>query len=140
MDERATYRKFLFVYGTLMKGLRQDWQVKVGARLAGHGSIAGRLYDLGDYPGAVWSMDGRGQVLGELYELHNPDIAIAILDEYEEFFPAQPEKSLFVRKVVPVTMENGTQKEAWVYFYNRKVDEADWIPGGNYRDRISARK
>ncbi len=123
-----------------MKGFQDHWPGGVGARLAGHGRITGRLYDLGDYPGAVSTSDTREHVKGELYRLDDPDLAINILDQYEEFFPSHPDKSLFVRRLVPVTMEDGRQKKAWAYFYNREVDQADWIPGGNYRDRISARK
>lgn len=138
MDGRST--KFLFVYGTLMKGFRDNWQARVGARLVGHGCITGKLYDLGDYPGAVSSGDKEDLVKGELYELNEPVPAMKILDEYEEFSPAQPEKSLFVRRVVPVTMRDRSRKKAWAYFYNRDVGGAHYIPEGDYRDRIPTRR
>jgi gamma-glutamylcyclotransferase (GGCT)/AIG2-like uncharacterized protein YtfP len=41
----------LFVYGTLMKGHRDDWQQKVRARFIGRGRITGKLYRLGKFPG-----------------------------------------------------------------------------------------
>ena len=133
---------FLFVYGTLMKGFGEGWQDLVGAELVGQGSIGGRLYDLGDYPGAT--PDGgesRQRVRGELYRLSDPELAMRILDGYEEFLPLQPEESLFVRTLVPVTLETDRREDAWVYFYNRAADEAKLIPSGDYRDnRFSSGK
>jgi gamma-glutamylcyclotransferase (GGCT)/AIG2-like uncharacterized protein YtfP len=140
MSGCAAGTKLLFVYGTLMKGLGEDWQDKVGARLIGHGRISAKLYDLGDYPGAVTSEDARRHVEGEVYQLDDPDLATKILDQHEEFFPPDIGKSLFVRKELPVAMRDGTQKRAWVYLYNRPVNETDSIPSGNYRERTSARR
>jgi len=131
---------FLFVYGTLMKGFEKGWQQKLGAQLAGQGSIGGRLYDLGDYPGArPDSSESRHRVRGELYRLADPKLALTVLDQYEEFFPSQPEKSLFVRTLVSVTLENGRKEDAWAYLYNRAVDETKLIPSGDYRDKPSLR-
>jgi len=103
----------------------------------GHGRITGKLYDLGEYPGAVVCADPQHQIEGEVYRLDDPDTATGILDQYEEFLPSRPDKSLFIRKKLPVTLKGGTQKQAWVYLYNRSVNDADFIPGGNYRERTS---
>ena len=73
-----------------------------------------------------------------MYRLDDPGRATGILDQYEEHLPSRPDKSLFIREKLPVTMKDGTKKRAWVYLYNRSVNEADFIPGGNYRERISA--
>jgi gamma-glutamylcyclotransferase (GGCT)/AIG2-like uncharacterized protein YtfP len=123
-----------------MKGFAEDWQEKVAAELAGRGSVNAKLYDLGDYPGAT-PVDGndREQVRGELYCLSDPQFAMSILDEYEEFFPSQPDKSLFVRALVVVTLDNGRKENAWAYFYNRAVDEAKLIPSGDYQDKALLR-
>lgn len=137
MTNRATGANLLFVYGTLMKGLREDWQRKVGAHFVGRGRITGKLYDLGEYPGAVACTDPQHQIVGEVYRLDDPDTATGILDQYEEFLPFRPDKSLFIRKKLPVTLKGGTQKQAWVYLYNRSVNDAELIPGGNYRERTS---
>jgi len=134
----ATGTNLLFVYGTLMKGLQDDWKEEVEVHFVGHGQIYGKLYDLGEYPGAVACTDPRCQIEGEVYRLDDPDHATRILDQYEEYLPSRPSKSLFIRKKLLVTMKDGTKKLAWVYLYNRPVDKADFIPGGNYRERISA--
>jgi gamma-glutamylcyclotransferase (GGCT)/AIG2-like uncharacterized protein YtfP len=131
----------LFVYGTLMKGFHEDWQRKVGAEFVGRGTIRASLYDLGDYPGArVLGAKPRQRVGGELYRLRNPKLALRILDKYEEFSPLDAKKSLFIRRLVPVTLENGRKRRAWVYIYNRGVANAKLIPSGRYRDSATSRQ
>lgn len=140
MRRRATDTNLLFVYGTLMNGHGDDWQKQAGAHLVGHGRMTGKLYDLGQFPGAVASSDPQCHIEGEVYSLDDVNLATKILDEYEEFHPSQPKKSLFVRKEAPVVMEDGTARRAWVYFYNRPVDESDLIYTGNYRERVTAKR
>ena len=92
----------------------------------------GRLYDLGEYPGAVLSK--TGPVIGGLiFELPaDPDVLNRI-DEYEGFNPAHPEASLFVRKEWPVTFESTKKKgKCWIYVYNRDPGQTPLIPGGDY--------
>ncbi len=138
MASSAVTTHFFFVYGTLMKGCQEDWQAEVGARLVGRGRINAKLYDLGDYPGAVCISSESGEyVKGELYQVKDSELATRILDRYEEFFPAQPHNSLFVRTIAPVILEDGRREYAWVYVYNQPVDEAKLIPGGDYRDRTT---
>ena len=131
----------LFVYGTLMKGFREDWQGKVGADFVGRGTIRASLYDLGDYPGArLFSVAPGERVSGELYRLRDSTLALRTLDKYEEFFPLKPKKSLFIRKRVSVTLEDGRRKRAWVYIYNRAVARAKLIASGSYGDRAILRQ
>jgi gamma-glutamylcyclotransferase (GGCT)/AIG2-like uncharacterized protein YtfP len=154
---------FLFVYGTLMRGFRQDLKRKVRARFLGEGTIRGTLYDLGAYPGATLAKGGSETLIkGEVYRLEDVDRATRILDEYEKCFPSQPHKSLFVRQLVTVTLaghpsepsrqvrsarsihdsvpEGGIRRRAWTYFYNRSIDDARLIPSGNYRDCVASRR
>ena len=122
---------FLFVYGTLMGGHPNDLLTKIGATFVARGTIQAKLYDLGEYPGA--KPDHRHQVKGELYHLANPVKALALLDNYEDYFTLRRRESLFVRERAEVILEDGTRKTAWVYFYNRPVDESHLIAGGDYR-------
>jgi gamma-glutamylcyclotransferase (GGCT)/AIG2-like uncharacterized protein YtfP len=125
----------LFVYGTLMRGFREDWQRKVGAELVGRGTIRANLYDLGDYPGArVAGAKPDRRVIGELYRLRDPELALETLDKYEEFSPLEPNKSLFIRELLSVSLEDGRKKRAWAYLYNRGIANARVIPTGRYRD------
>ena len=131
---------FLFVYGTLMQGFDslENWQSRVQAEFVGRGKIQGRLYDLGKFPGAIRAAFEH-LVRGEVYKLRNPANALDILDEYEGFFPLHPERSSFVRAVTPVVMDDGREKEAWVYFYNGPVDESKLIADGDYRSKSKPR-
>jgi len=141
MAPRSATTHFVFVYGTLMKGFQEDWQTKVGARLLGRGRISGKLYDLGEYPGAICAAGDSGEyVKGELYEVKDPELATSILDQFEEFFPRRPHKSLFVRIIAPVTLEDGRRENAWVYVYNQPVDETRLVPSGDYRDNFARRE
>lgn len=123
-----------------MKGQGDNWQGRVGAHLVGHGQIRGKLYDLGQFPGAVASSDPRYRVDGEVYRLDDIKRATKTLDEYEECYPTRPRQSLFVRKEMPVVMDDGTTETAWVYLYNRPVDESDLISRGSYRERMSVKR
>jgi gamma-glutamylcyclotransferase (GGCT)/AIG2-like uncharacterized protein YtfP len=128
----------LFVYGTLMRGFSRDLQDKFQVTPLGQGTIRARLYDLGSYPGAKIGGDSSEDwVKGELYQLADPGPAILTLDEYEGYSHLEPRKSLFIRELVTVTLEGGRKRKAWTYLYNRPVDEANLIPSGNYRDRVS---
>jgi gamma-glutamylcyclotransferase (GGCT)/AIG2-like uncharacterized protein YtfP len=131
---------FLFVYGTLMRGSCKQWPKRVRAEFVGRGVIEAELYDLGDYPGAKLSEPESGQqVKGEVYRLRDHELATNVLDEYEEFFPSRPQRSLFVRKLVSVQMQDGRKRIAWAYLYNRAVDKTKLIPSGDYRDRFATR-
>jgi gamma-glutamylcyclotransferase (GGCT)/AIG2-like uncharacterized protein YtfP len=124
----------------LKKGFGGDCQRKVGAELVGRGTIRGNLYDLGDYPGArVVGAEPGQRVSGELYRLRDPQLALRILDEYEEFSPLRPSKSLFVREILAVTLEDGRKKRAWAYLYNRGIANARLMPTGCYRDGADSR-
>ncbi len=131
--------RFLFVYGTLLRGFAslESWRRRVQAEFAGRGRIKGKLYDLGEYPGAI--ADAEQVVRGEVYELRGPANAVSILDEYEGYFPLHPKRSLFVRTVTPVIMDDGRETKAWVYFYNGPVDERKLIAGGDYRGKSKPR-
>jgi len=123
----------IFVYGTLRKGFvphsyLHGWSV----RFLGEGTIAGILYDLGEYPGAVPSDDPDNEIRGELYELTDPENQLRVLDGIEEFDSAQPETSLFVRKSARVRLRTGKEVAAWVYFLPRKPRNARLIASGDF--------
>lgn len=99
-------------------------------RLLGHGTISGRLFDLGLYPAAVPSTEGR--VHGEVFEIVDPDAVLGALDDVEGYEPGSPDTSLYVRRQVPVGMDDGTTLDAWAYFYNAPLGQAPAISSGDY--------
>jgi gamma-glutamylcyclotransferase (GGCT)/AIG2-like uncharacterized protein YtfP len=119
-------KKYLFSYGTLQPGhapaeiaptVRQF-------RRVGTGFVRGRLYDLGEYPGAVLSRTGL-PVRGQVFELPDDPKILRRLDEYEGFNPSQPKGSLFVRRRCLVTLKDGKRLSCWVYTYNQPLGAAD---------------
>lgn len=109
--------EFIAFYGSLMgdHGKQEELKIKGCLEAVGPCEIRGRLYDLGEYPGLV---QGDGRVKAELYKVKDPAV-FSLLDEYEEFDVRGPDRSLFVRHVVRLSEPT---RDAWVYFYNRPVN------------------
>lgn len=121
-------RDQIALYGSLMRGLGAlaDLGIEERMRFVGPCRIAGRLFDLGAYPGLC---EGPGAVRGELYTMLDEEV-LSILDGFEDFRPEDPEASLYVRK--HVALLDPPSAHAWLYFYNRpshatrRVDSGDW--------------
>lgn len=129
-------KRYLFSYGTLQPGRAPAEIAPVVRRLrpVGRGKVRGRLYDLGEYPGAVLSRTGR-VIVGQIFEVpDSPDI-IEKLDEYEGFDPAHPRASLFVRKRSFVSAGNGKRVLCWIYVYNRNPGDAPPVAGRDSKSR-----
>lgn len=124
----------LFVYGTLRPGDAPEEIASIVKhfRRLGSAHVRGRLYDLGEFPGAVPDPSSRTMIYGELVALPPDERILEALDRYEEFDPLAPKKSLFVRKKVKVLMVNGSRREGWIYVYNRPRGTAKLVRGGDY--------
>jgi len=128
-----------FFYGTLMSGFERRTRLGLDAELAyrGRGWIHASLYDLGLYPAAVPDEDSR--VWGEVFELKDPAAVLEAIDEIEGYSVDHPDTSLYVRRHVPVHLEDDTIAEAWVYFYNAPLGRASRIPSGDYLSHMKLR-
>lgn len=123
----------LFVYGTLRKGFRSHGLLRrFHARVMGNGSVCGRLYDFGEYPGAVVNAGDRERVYGELYLLPQPGTAFKVLDKFEGFDPEKPEASEFERRETTVTLTGGHEMTAWIYWLSGVRAAGRRVPAGNY--------
>ena len=120
----------LFIYGTLMPGLRLEAEMH-GARFVGPAHIAGRLIDVGRYPGLL---QGDGQVTGEVYEVD--DAHLARLDEVEGVVPGDRNASQYWREEVTVLSGPLQGQQVQTYVYNCPVDGCKPIPHGDYRRYI----
>ena len=109
------------------------------AKLAfrGRGWIRASLFDLGLYPAAVPSPDGC--VWGELYEVSDLATVLSALDEIEGYRPGDTDHSLYVRAQASVMMPDGEQHNAWVYFYNAPLGQAQRIESGDYLQHVRVR-
>ncbi len=128
-----------FFYGTLMAGFdrRRRAGIDSDMRYLGRGYITGALFDLGIYPAAVPSTDGR--IWGEVYEFDDGERVLAVLDDIEGYTHDDPDRSLYTRAKTHVTLDRDDTREAWVYFYNAPLGGASRIPSGDYLAHIRAR-
>lgn len=126
-------KHYLFSYGTLLPRLAPAEIRPTVQRLrpVGKGFVRGQLFDLGEYPGAVLGRRGS-PIAGQIFELPSDPEVLHRLDEYEGFDPSRPRASLFVRKRRYVRLEDGRRIFCWVYAYNRPVDAARAVSGGDY--------
>ena len=106
--------EYIFVYGTL----RQNANHPMHQLLAQHSCFVAmaryqaRLYQVDYYPGALPSNNAADQVVGELYQLLQPELLLPALDEYEECGEGFAEPREYRRELQQVTLENGTSVSA----------------------------
>jgi gamma-glutamylcyclotransferase (GGCT)/AIG2-like uncharacterized protein YtfP len=130
---------FVFFYGTLMAGFDRRRRAGIDSKLTyrGRGSIRAALFDLGIYPAAVPAPEGV--VWGEIYEMADPDAVLAALDDIEGYRIDDPDKSLYARDQAEVTLPDGSNERAWVYFYNAPLGRAPRIASGDYLEHTKVR-
>lgn len=120
---------YLFVYGTLNPKLAPKEIAPVIKRLkyVGDGFVKGRLYDLGDFPGIKLRSNSKTKVRGRIYKLPTDRNTINSIDAYEEYYPTRLDKSLYLRKLTNVELENGKVVRSWIYEYNGRPDSSSLI-------------
>lgn len=116
----------VFVYGTLRSGSRHPMArlLRRHARQLGQGTVTGRLYRLGHYPGAIPVTDPRHRVKGDLYRLKTgARWLVARLDAYEG--------TEYTRTRIRVVGERH-RVMAWIYVLRRQPDPRNLIVGGDW--------
>ena len=129
----------LFVYGTLMRITDSAFHPLLldQAEFLGTGSIAGKLYQVQNYPGAVLTESEHKRVFGEVYCLLDPKKLLSKLDAYEECTPEFPDPHEYQRRQLPVAMAAGHSLNAWVYLYNHPTTLLQLITSGDFRQVLS---
>ncbi len=126
--------RYVFVYGTLRRDdVRDITRLQPTPLFVGMASVAGRLYDLGPYPGLL--LGGEGRVVGEVYV-----ISAALerrLDQIEEVWPQQTGE--YSKREVAVQMEgvaSAAGPVCLVYEINAsRLVGCPVITGGDWRRR-----
>jgi gamma-glutamylcyclotransferase (GGCT)/AIG2-like uncharacterized protein YtfP len=122
----------LFVYGSLLNADNEFGSyLNNTSTLIGTGKFKGRLYNIGEYPGAVIDNENGYPITGSICKLNNPK-ALAILDDYEGFGPEQEQPNLFIRELLPVETLDGIIN-CWVYLYNLEISGLIEIKSGDYK-------
>jgi gamma-glutamylcyclotransferase (GGCT)/AIG2-like uncharacterized protein YtfP len=123
---------YLFVYGTLLNADNEfAIHLKNNCSFYANGKFKGRLYDIGEYPGAIADNQYAGYVYGCIFMMDNVVSALKYLDDYEGFGPEQEQPNLFAREIMSVESEKGIIS-CWCYLYNLPVDGLRLIVSGDY--------
>ena len=127
----------LFVYGTLMRGYDHPMAALLSrnADFIGDAQCRGRLYLIKHYPGLILPGDAGDIAYGELYRLHHPEALLREFDMYEACGEGFAEPTEYVRRMLPVTLADGTASEAWTYLYNWPVTGLPRIESGRFIER-----
>lgn len=100
------------VYGTLRRG-ESNHHLLANSHFKGTDKIPDlALYHLGSYPGAIREKGAATEV--EVYRVS--PATLEMLDTLEDFHPARPRQSLYLRKRVQTRFG-----QTWLYLYNRPV-------------------
>ena len=124
----------LFVYGTLMRGFDHPMAqlLSRSADFIGEAHCRGRLYRVKHYPGLVLSDDTNDLVFGEVYRLRQPKELLREFDMYEACGEGFAEPTQYIRRMLPVTLGDGSLGEAWTYVYNWPVAHLPRIASGRF--------
>jgi len=124
----------LFVYGTLMRGFDNPTAQLLtrSSDYLGPATCRGRLYRVKYYPGLVLSDAADDVVHGELYRLRHVEEMLREFDMYEACGEGFAEPTQYVRKMLPVTRDDGSAAEAWTYIYNWPVTQLARIESGRF--------
>lgn len=126
----------VFLYGILQEGGRGHAELGLDrrARFIRPATVAGRLYDLGGYPGLI--PGGAGRVHGGLYRLASVSL-LAGLDAYEGYDPSNLPVSDYVRTRMAVL---GSRLATWTYAWNRSIAGRRRIVHGDWRRHLLERR
>lgn len=135
-------KDYIFVYGTLRKNSKNQFFNILAqyAEYTGEGIFMGKLYNIGEYPGAVPSNNPHDVVKGEVYALHDSDRVLNILDEYEGCGRNDPSPAEFRRRRVSISLKNGRRISAWIYIYNHPTKELKVISSGDYMKSLKLKQ
>lgn len=125
--------RYLFVYGTLKRRSRHPMAAHLAksATFVGEATIAGRLYNLGRFPGLKEPRSFEDRVHGDVYDLgDNADAVLREMDAYEN--AESPPPTPYERELATVRLADGRELEVWVYWYRGEVDEANLIASGSF--------
>ena len=130
----ATDSDYLFVYGTLRPSFENPFarHLRQHSHYVGESAFPGLLFDLGNYPGAIYQPDSQQKVIGSIYhiEQHKQSL-LTYLDEYEGIGNGFPQPAEYIRALVPVSV-NQISITSWVYLYNLPLVTMRVISSGDY--------
>jgi len=124
--------QYLFVYGTLLdESNPYGVFLKENSRFYRDGRFRGALYNIGNYPGAVFLPASETFVHGSIFSIGDPKTVLKELDDYEGFGDDFAQPNEFIRELATVETGNGPVS-CWVYLYNLPTTGLSLITSGKY--------
>lgn len=133
-------KQYLFAYGLLRGEFESPMAdlMKQQACRIGPAKLRAQLFDIGGYPGVIKPNTDNQTVLGELFEVPNPQQLWPRLDAFEGISSDQAQPYEYDRALADVTTENGVVVSAWVYWYNWPLEDKVRICSGDYLQRVAS--
>lgn len=125
---------YLVVYGTLRQSFVNVFAqyLRQYSAYVGEGTFTGQLFDLGNYPGAVYQIESPNLVRGTIYNIsQRKHELLPYLDDYEGIGAGFQEPHEYVRAIIPVDC-SGELRHCWVYLYNLPILDQLVIHSGDY--------
>ena len=127
-----TTSQFLFVYGTLLQpGNEFAAYLNKHCKFIGDGRIRGRLYDIGQYPGAVIGNTEERYIHGSIFMMDDPETILKVVDDYEGIGELYNHPHEYIRELVDIFTDNG-DINCWIYLYNLPVAAYNEVTTGDY--------
>lgn len=129
--------RYIFTYGSLKSdaicaiGSEERAVLRERAQYIAKGTIAGLLFDVGPYPGAILEGRRTARVHGEIWQL--PCVRgelMAMLDRYEGCAASSPIPHTYARRKVRILLNDGRRVVAWMYLWNGAVSQDKRIRSG----------
>ncbi|MEO5997375.1 MAG: gamma-glutamylcyclotransferase family protein [Chitinophagaceae bacterium] len=132
---------YLFAYGTLRKGFSSPIYKSIVEEIEwmGFSRVKGKLFDIGEYPGAIRS-ESENYIVGEIIKIKTSVKVLEILDDYECCYTSTEKRSEYERKKEWFVLKNGIRVEAWIYWYNLPVNNKQQIPGNDYLNYLQIKQ
>ncbi|MCW8974664.1 MAG: gamma-glutamylcyclotransferase [Sedimenticola sp.] len=132
---------FLFVYGTLLRPLGHPKHTYLAqyCHYICPGRFQGKMFDIGDYPGVIPSIQREDSVQGEVYAIKDEALLLSKLDEYEGCSGHSPQPHEYQREIHLIELPNGTSQSAWIYLYTHDIALLKPILTGDYLEYCTHR-
>ncbi|MEL4307779.1 gamma-glutamylcyclotransferase family protein [Joostella sp. CR20] len=123
---------YFFVYGTLRKKSNNPIAKKLHANSVyiGKGNTPGRLYNLGNFPGAVFETTSKNLIYGDVFKVETTNKQLEkLLDDYEGI---DDPSFNYYKKTTALIQVGTTQIKAVVYHLIIATDSFQLIESGDY--------
>ena len=122
----------LFIYGTLLKEDNEyAGYLKNNSTFYSKGRLKGKLYDIGEYPGAILSDDDDTCLYGNIVKMIEPDRVLPVINDYEGFGVDQSYPNEFIRVLGNIETGIGIVT-CWIYLYNLPITGLAVVKDGRY--------